>query len=178
MMKRLYTIMAWLLVLLLSSGVSEVYALPTSGDWGKTTIKTNEEVHLTGNVSLKGTITIAEKCTLTIYNDSKEPFFIRKVWNGSNMFTVNGSLIIKGNADGQIFIDGGANFEWSKKSTPPYMELKSLNESGYTATYGINNGGYLELDYVTIQHVNNSNGTGGAIQVNSSSTEQTILNKH
>ena len=163
----LYGVLMWLFLLM---GKVEVVCGQQpwyeSDTWESRTIKEDIIINLTKNIKLSGTITINNNCTLTINNLSNQTFTIQAVAN-STMFSNSGSLIIKGNENSRIVLDGGANFEWSDNhSEMPYMRLTE-GEGSKKIGDAINNTGSLSLSYVTIQNVNSSNDNGGAIQTKS-----------
>lgn len=99
-----------------------ISALSTSGEWTATTITTSETVNLTGDVTVKGTITINSGCKLTINNDTGKTLRITPKAKMDYLFSVNsgGELVINGNASGSsainyngIIIDGGASLTWN-----------------------------------------------------------------
>ena len=137
-----------------------------SATWTGRTINENMTINLTQDVELNGTIKISEGYTLTINNSSGKAFTIQAVAD-KTMFSNSGSLIIKGDKNSRIVLDGGANFEWSDNhSEMPYMRLTE-EEGSKKIGDAIYNVGSLSLSYVTIQNVNSSNDNGGAIQTKS-----------
>lgn len=146
-------------------------ALTTSGTWSTTTISADETVNLTGDITLNGKITIEAGKTLTI-NGNDEARLIR--YTGSAyMFEVEGTLIIKGTEGAVITLDAGGGLEWSDED----FDLRSPASRKRIAA-AITNYGTIDLQYVTIRNVDDtdsSGSTGGAIIVNDGCSGQTLL---
>ena len=163
-MKRFHTFILAAITILLSFNESVSYAqLASKGNWNTTTIKKNLEVTLTGDITIKGCITINSGYTLTILNNSDTPYTLSvdpAFANGTNIFANSGNLIIKGNQSGRITIDGGAAFTYTSDNGMPV----SLSAgTGKKIKAGIQNSGNIALEYVTIQNINDSDSYGGAI---------------
>ncbi len=166
-MKRfnIWTQSCLLMTGLLWSLASFAQTLPTSGTWNATTVST-QTVNLTGDISLKGTITIPNGVTLTINANGAN----RSIYNNSattvsltNMFLIQkgGTLNIQGTSSYQITVGGGANFT---QPTGDYIEsINALTNPVRTmkgpAIY--NRSGRLLLEYVTIQNVYNATEING-----------------
>ena len=146
-------------------------ALTTSGTWSTTTISADETVNLTGDITLNGKITIEAGKTLTI-NGNDEARLIR--YTGSTyMFEVNGTLIIKGTEGAVITLDAGGNLQWNAEK----FDLDTPASRKRIAA-AITNYGTIDLQYVTIRNVDDtdtSGSTGGAIIVNDGCSGQTRL---
>ena len=163
-MKRFHTFILAAITILLSLNESVSYAqLASKGNWNTTTIKKNLEIILTGDITIKGCITINSGYTLTILNNSDTPYTLSvdpAFANGTNIFANSGNLIIKGNQSGRITIDGGAAFTYTSDNGMPV----SLSAgTGKKIKTGIQNSGNITLEYVTIQNINDSDSYGGAI---------------
>lgn len=166
---------AFLLIGKVGTGYAQ---LVSEGTWNATTINAtsssgtkNPVIKLTGDVSTKGCITVANGYTLTIENESGKEVIIKRTASSTTaMFSVNsgGTLIIKGTKDAPIIIDGGAEFTWAQQDEMPYMTL-TPGSGGKMIIAGINTSGTLNLSHVIIQNVNDYNSIGGAINVSSSS---------
>ena len=112
-MKRMGKIRAILLTCALFITSLTVSALPTEGEWEATTISGNETVTLTGNVVIKGCITIPSGASLTIkgvgqtitplYNDKRTMTILDE---NITSFVVNGNLTIEGTDGSHIKIIG------------------------------------------------------------------------
>ena len=163
-MKRFHTFILAAIAILLSLNESVSYAqLASKGNWNTTTIKKNLEVTLTGDITIKGCITINSGYTLTILNNSDTPYTLSvdpAFANGTNIFANSGNLIIKGNQSGRITIDGGAAFTFTSDNDMP-VSLRAGTSKKIKA--GIQNSGNITLEYVTIQNINDSDSYGGAI---------------
>ena len=163
-MKRFHTFILAAIAILLSLNESVSYAqLASKGNWNTTTIKKNLEVTLTGDITIKGCITINSGYTLTILNNSDTPYTLSvdpAFANGTNIFANSGNLIIKGNQSGRITIDGGAAFTYTSDNGMP-VSLSAGTSKKIKA--GIQNSGNITLEYVTIQNINDSDSYGGAI---------------
>ena len=165
-MKRIY-----LTILIVFASALQTYAdiSKDSDKWLKTTISSNKTIEFDVNspteIQLSGTITINAGYTLTILNKSGKTITITKTSN-STMFTVKGSLVIEGEKDHNIVLDGGADYYFSEDDY-------SLEAGEELTGKCISSSGYLNLKHVTIQNCNNYTSDGGAIQV--STTKQTIL---
>ena len=177
-MKRFHTFILAAITILLSLNESVSYAqLASKGNWNTTTIKKNLEVTLTGDITIKGCITINSGYTLTILNNSDTPYTLSvdpAFANGTNIFANSGNLIIKGNQSGRITIDGGAAFTYTSDNGMPV----SLSAgTGKKIKTGIQNSGNITLEYVTIQNINDSDSYGGAI-TSSTSASKAINLRH
>lgn len=146
----------------------------TSGEWTATTIGTTMTVNLTGDISVKGTITINNGGNLTI-NANGAPREIKAANNLSQIFKVNegGTLTIIGTKENKITIDGGAtvtaNDGTSFDVENDGHEIKNATFGGFELAEAIYTSGTLSLEYVTIQNVNGK-GNGGGILVHSENT--------
>lgn len=144
-------------------------ALTTSGTWSTTTISADETVNLTGDITLKGKITIEAGKTLTI-NGNDEARLIQYTGN-DYMFEVKGTLIIKGTEGAVITLDAGGNLQWNAEKFDLDVP-KSRKKIGAA----IRNYGKIDLQYVTIRNVDDTDGeTGGAIFVETNCSGQTLL---
>ena len=115
---------------------------------------------------MKGTIEIPSGKTLTIKANTANCTITNVINDLSGMFIVRsgGKLVIQGTANGRITIDGGANFTWNGNPTEGvYLQKGSGSKS--LKNVAILNQGTLTLTYVTIQNVNRTSGSGGAIFV-------------
>ena len=144
-----------------------ITSLKNSGTWDGGTLENNISITLTDNISMKGTIEIPSGKTLTI--EATANHTIKNITDGlSGMFIVRtgGKLVIQGTANGRITIDGGANFTWNGNPTDGVYLKKGTNSISLKVA-AIYNEGTLDLDYVTIQNVNNSVAgySGGAIRI-------------
>lgn len=144
-----------------------ITSLSTTGTWNGGTLENNITITLTGNISMKGRIEIPSNKTLTIEATANRT--ITNITDGlSGMFIVRtgGKLVIQGTANGRITIDGGANFTWNGNPTNGVYLKKGTNSISLKVA-AIYNEGTLDLDYVTIQNVNNSVAgySGGAIRI-------------
>lgn len=141
-------------------------ALSTSGEWTATTITTSETVDLSGDVTVKGTITI-NGGTLTINNKTGKTLRITPNATMVNVFRVNsgGKLVINGNASGSssinyngIVINGGASLTWNN------YNLDGTN--GYIQRV-IHASGDFDIKNVTIENIYRSDvggdGAGNSI---------------
>lgn len=166
-MKRFRLTYILVVLLLLVAGTNDVFAqLPSSGNWPSTTINANTTISLTGDVNLKGNITVASGKTLTILNETGKEITIRnQATRTISMFTATGTLIIKGKEGSGIIIDGGADYTWDAvtMSLTPGADSKKVN------TVIVNNG-TLDLEYVTIQNADSSNDNAAAIDVSTRKT--------
>ena len=175
-MKRFHTFILAAIAILLSLNESVSYAqLASKGNWNTTTIKKNLEVTLTGDITIKGCITINSGYTLTILNNSDTPYTLSvdpAFANGTNIFANSGNLIIKGNQSGRITIDGGAAFTFTSDNDMP-VSLRAGTSKKIKA--GIQNSGNITLEYVTIQNINDSDSYGGAITTSISASKSVNL---
>lgn len=170
-MKRICTLIYMISAFLFSGSLSICYAqLSSEGEWKATTINaitspdtTTPVIRLTGDVTMKGSITVSSGYTLTIVNDSESPVTLSKKNNSSStLFTVSdgGCLIVQGSEGKEIIMDCGANLTWNDYTltqSSPY----------YTCTDGIKNAGTLDLSYVTLQNYLFNSSYHGAINVTS-----------
>lgn len=147
-------------------------ALDPNGPWETTTISEDETVNLTGDtIVLNGTITIASGKTLTINCNGASR---RIQYTSSNtMFDVYGTLIIKGAEGNTITLDAGGNLQWNAEKfdldIPASTSRKRIGAA-------IRNYGKIDLQYVTIRNVDDTDGeTGGAIYVATNCSGQTLL---
>ena len=144
-------------------------ALTTSGTWSTTTISADETVNLTGDITLQGKITIEDGKTLTI-NGNDEARLIRYTGN-AYMFEVKGTLIIKGTEGAVITLDAGGNLQWNAEKFD--LDIPASRKKIGAA---ISNYGKIDLQYVTIRNVDDTDGeTGGAIFVATKCSGQTLL---
>lgn len=144
------------------------------GEWTKTTISNEQTINLTGNVTIKGIITIGEGGKLTI-NANGAARTIKCVTNLKQMFLIQGGgqLIIKGTSSNRITIDGGAVFSGGIPFTSSGDEYTAVGNTGIVLEEAIqNNNSKLTLQYVTIQNVAGE-GNGGAILVTGSNKGDT-----
>ncbi|MBO4986121.1 MAG: hypothetical protein J6C87_10900 [Bacteroides sp.] len=165
-----------LLLFLLPGRMSVCYGqVPTGNTWGKYNnavyIKENATITLTGDVNIIGAIVVETGYTVTI--TSNKDYTIKNTGiaepknsstvGRSRMFTVRGTLIIKGTDGATITLDGGANHTDTSNH-------RTINELIYTE-----DGGSLEFSYVNIKNAQeegghtNSNSIGGALYLNSTS---------
>lgn len=176
-MRRISTLIFILLAYHISGSLSVCHAqLASEGEWKATTIdrKTSPDtntpvIKLTGDVTIKGCITISSGFTLIIENDSDSPVTLSKKFNSGTLFSVNngGHLIIRGNEGKEIIVDCGANLTWNDYT------LTKANPS-YTSTHGITNAGVLDLSYVTLQNFLATNSYNAALNVTSSKGTTTL----
>ena len=136
---------------MLLAGVEASAQLPTSGVWSTTTISSDETVNLEGDVDLKGSITVDTGVTLTLQlSDAVVGDVNIKRSENVTMFTIKGSLVIKGTSESKhIIIDG--NYTKSKTG---------LGIVGNAASSAI------DLSYVTLQDFY-STVYGSAVQMSS-----------
>ncbi len=138
--------------------------LPGSGTWGTTSLSTaypndkNPVIELTGDINIKGTITINSGYTLTIKNGTDQLRKITKTAKSSTLFKVNdgGKLIITGEEDKEIHIDCGGNLTWDNYTL-------TEGEGSLSTNHGIENKGELLLEHVHITDFKNSSSYHGAI---------------
>ena len=162
--------------------------LPTYGDWSQTTIFADQEVLLTGDVSLKGRITISNGKKLTIKSNGAQRT-IKLAANLSNMFSLssNSTLELIGAEGDSLIIDGGANFVVT--TVDGYLDnVNALKGNTTTTNYSVSNpaiyvnGATLNMEYTVIQDVNNTNSgsdnnyKGGAIQTVNDNNHVTVKN--
>lgn len=175
----LYSILVYLFLLMgkVEVAYGQIYLtqeMIDSGKWGVfgevVDVGTVTEIDLTKDIEMLGVIRIAKGKTLTI--TSNKDVTIRntgiaqdcdtKISSGrKRFFTVKsgGKLIIKGNENAKITIDGGANFTWD--------DYKLISGDGSrNMAEALANEGTMELTNVIIQNVNGiCNPNGGAIMV-------------
>ena len=170
-MKRIYNFVKIAVWLALFGYCGVANAQETSGNWDATEISADKEINLTGDVTIKGTITI-KSGTLTINaNGANRKINAASDFSGS-LFKVNSkaALVIKGTSDNRITIDGGADFSFIEGSSPRGENSHKLNVPSGIDRRAINNQGELTLNYVTIEDFATS-GEGGAILINSVVTD-------
>jgi len=174
-MKRFY-IRYIIIVCSLLLGKADIFAaLTTNGTWSATTISADETVNLTGDINVKGMITINKNCTLTIKSPVSRTIKNTGISDTGDdylryrMFKVlpTATLIIEGSSEDEpIIIDGGANFSWGYQNGDSTLikgsGSKTLNDA-------IINYGNMVLRNVKIQNVNDVNINGGAIHIQEAS---------
>lgn len=178
-MKKCFTFLVLILAVLgLNGTMWGQTGLPSSGTWETTTVSQDETVALTGDVSLNGTITVSG-CTLRIVSGeaARSITNIKKNLAGMFVLTDGGKLEIVGTAAAGITIDGGAIFTSKYATTDQGIEyLDKLTEGTgtwdlYAAAISLNGANsVLNMDYVTIQNVDETQSKGGAIYVNAMAT--------
>ena len=166
-MKRFHIALLTSLILWGTGLTAIAQPLPSEGDWKKTTINaktspdtTEPVIELTGDINLKGTITISNGYTLTI-KSSEDRLIQKPLGTSGTMFSVDtgGTLIISGENGAEITIDGGADFKWSDYTLESSLELKNV--------VAITNDGTLSLSNAIIQNIYYKSRYKGAIYVTS-----------
>lgn len=164
-MKRIYNITKIAVLFALFGYCGVANAQGTSGNWEATEISSTKTINLTGNVTIKGTITIASG-TLTINaNRANRTITAASDFKGS-LFKVNSgaALVINGTNANQITIDGSTtNFTFTKGNSPIENPHKLTVPEGISRR-AIHNQGKLTLKYVTIEDFA-ATGEGGAILI-------------
>jgi predicted outer membrane repeat protein len=162
-----------------TTGYNTDLQLPSSGAWSPTIITTDQQVNLTGDVYLSDQkepmsksayftmnnpfIVVESGATLVINNNTNtDKSFIASNWL-SYIFLVRtgGHLIINGNEQGRIIIDGGNDYRWAEAATSYTLTVgtNSTHNSSIMSS-AIRSEGTLEMNYVTLQ---NASGTKGVI---------------
>lgn len=177
-MKKCFTFLVLVLAVLgLNGTMWGQTGLLSSGTWETTTVSQDETVALAGDVSLNGTITVSG-CTLRIESGGAARSITNIKSNLAGMFvlTDGGKLEIVGTAAAGITIDGGANFT-SNYATAQGIEYHNNFTEGtgslnlYAAAISLNGANsVLNMEYVTIQNVDETKNIGGAIYVNAAAT--------
>lgn len=161
---KIYALIVLLLIIAGSNAACYAQNLPPSGSWETGISIGNEvEIDITGDITIKGQVSITSGGTLKINNKTNSD--ITLTYAGSTgFFSVEsgGKLIIQGNEQGSIIIDGGANFNLANDNiTLTSSNSKKINQAIYNA-------GRVDLNYVTIQNVYSSNNNGAALEINAS----------
>ena len=178
-MKKCFTFLVLILAVLgLNGTMWGQTGLPSSGTWETTTVAAGESqtVVLTDDVTLNGTITVAGTLRIKSGEAARSITNIKKNLAGMFVLTDGGKLEIVGTATAGITIDGGANFT-SKYATAQGIEYHNNFNEGtgtldlYAAAISLNGANsVLNMDYVTIQNVDETQSKGGAIYVDSKAT--------
>lgn len=152
-MKTIKAVISYIAFMVLFSGSYTLSAqIPSSGTF-----------YLTENLTLSKSVSISSGKTLTIINDTDKDITISG-GNVSTMFTNDGILILQGNPNGRIIIDGGA--EMSIVSTTKIEEISFTVPDGIKKRIAIRTNSSFKMDYVTIQNVHASGADGAALYLN------------
>lgn len=112
---RLFTFTISLVAVMLSCCLpSYAIDLPSYGKWDRNVIRSDTTITLTGDVALRGTITVKSGCTLTIKNDTyvdynNEEATYKRIYATSKMETVDGVSV-------STFVGEGFNFNKNRIS--------------------------------------------------------------
>lgn len=152
-MKTLKVILSYIVIIVLFSSSYTLFAqIPSSGTF-----------YLSENITLSKAVSVSSGQTLTIINNTDKDITISG-GNVSTMFTNAGTLILQGNPNGRIIIDGGA--EMGIVSTSKIEEINFTVPNGITKRIAISTKGSFKMEYVTIQNVHASNADGAALYLN------------
>lgn len=152
-MKTIKAVISYIAFMVLFSGSYTLSAqIPSSGTF-----------YLNENLTLSKSVSISSGKTLTIINDTDKDITISG-GNVSTMFTNDGILILQGNPNGRIIIDGGA--EMSIVSTTKIEEISFTVPDGIKKRIAIRTNSSFKMDYVTIQNVHASGADGAALYLN------------
>lgn len=178
-MKRFHIALLTSLILWGTGLTAIAQPLPSEGDWKKTTINaktspdtTEPVIELTGDINLKGTITISNGYTLTIKSSADRLIKHISGCTSASMFSVasGGKLIIIGEGDARITIDGGADFvEWENYTL-------TTGDNPLTVNSAIASSGTLSLNGVNIQNVQNAKNYRGSVHITSTTGVTEINN--
>lgn len=150
---------------------SSVYGQDLTGvaPWSRDPFEESEIIYMTEDVRITKPLIIKSGVTLTLLNVKDYPCTIYKDYSGmQRMIEVHsgGKLIIKGNQNGRIIIDGMAGFTVGAGG-----ELVFGPNTVSNNIYGaVINRGTMELDWVTIQQVYGNWGVG--IMIDSEATNK------
>lgn len=175
-MKQFSIIILMSLITLLG-GVGDVWAQTASGDWSAMTITGNKTVDLTGNVNIKGIVTIPAGASLTINGNNKTIFVAKggsgKVGDqaaiaGSISFNVTGGTLTMNNVKLQGGFDGSftpGNIGNGAESVFPVANAygkDTSNDSKSSRSIVISgNGSQVNLNNVNVSKLyNHNNGVG------------------
>lgn len=149
-MKTLKVILSYIAIIVLFSSSYTLFAqIPSSGTF-----------YLSENITLSKAVSVSSGQTLTIINNTDKDITISG-GNVSTMFTNNGTLILQGNPNGRIIIDGGA--EMGIVSTTKIEELSFTVPDGIKKRIAIRTNSSFKMEYVTIQNVHASGADGAAL---------------